>query len=625
MQRKRGNKQTLLPSEGLSRAGRLFDSKKKWGFFNAGILLLLAVGTTLLLHRGTVLEETRQSMSQGRSLARNLAQSVGPSVSFEDHSRLLRLLESTAQVGDLTAAVILDSDGMVIAHTDVSKSGTRVDHRLLHEVAGRDKAQLAGQLFGASSGHVFLHPVIGAQGRTGTVAILSPQRSYGLFSWDALKLLIPAGLLLLAFIGINQATVRWAIKPTSDFITQLSEAIESNKSAAEKVPPLVKSNDAMLETLSGVSALHELKDELMLRNRLLEFEKKRMQLVLNRFPDGLIMTNVVKKVVLINSAATRLLGLSDAGVEDPSSDEYSQLIQLHLAQVLRTPEGTGRLTVRSPMDSAEHQILVSQVPLTVLGDEPAGTLYILRDVTAQEAAQRAQAEFLGQITHELKAPLHTIVTYMDGLTEENLFSNSEERRDFLNTMSAETMRMNSLISNLLQLSRIQLGNLSARFSFVKPHQVIRHQTSSLSVQGTARGVTVDVNVPENLPALFGDKDLLGVAVNNLINNAIKYTPKGGSVLVRAQESEGGLLLDVEDTGIGITEEARARVFQRFYRSDQEEVQSQTGSGLGLFLVKEIVEIHGGRVSLHSELGKGSRFSLWFPSREVGTRIDVAAA
>jgi two-component system OmpR family sensor kinase len=97
------------------------------------------------------------------------------------------------------------------------------------------------------------------------------------------------------------------------------------------------------------------------------------------------------------------------------------------------------------------------------------------------------------------------------------------------------------------------------------------------------------------------------------------------VLIGAEESQGGLKLVVEDTGIGIPEEARARVFERFYRSDQEEVQGQTGSGLGLFLVKEIVEIHGGKMSLHSELGKGSKFSLWLPSREVGTQIDLAAA
>jgi signal transduction histidine kinase len=614
-----------MPSEGLSRAIRFLDSPSKWGFFHGGLLLLLALGTTILLHRGTVLEATRQSASQGRSLARNLAQAVGSDVSFEDHSRLLRLLESTAQVGNLTAAAVFDGVGSVIAHTDVSRSGNQVELQLLHEEASWHKPGLTRELFGQTSGRVFLHPLIGAEGRTGTVAILRPQPSSVPFSWDALRLLIPAGLLLLAFMGIIQATVRWALKPTSDFITQLSDVMESNKPDAREPAPLVRSNDAMVETLSGVSALNEMKDELTLRNRLLEFEKKRMQLVLNRFPDGLIMTNVVKKVVLINSAATRLLGLADAGVDNPSSDEYSQLVQLHLAQVLRTPEGTGRLAVRSPVDDSEHQILVNQVPLTVSGDQPAGTLYILRDVTAQEVAQRAQAEFLAQITHELKAPLHTIVTYMEGLTEENLFSNSEERRDFLNTMSAETMRMNALISNLLQLSRIQLGNLSARFSFVKPYQVICQQAHSLSVQGASRRLAVDVNVPENLPALFGDKDLLGVAVNNLISNAIKYTLEGGSVLIGAEESQGGLKLVVEDTGIGIPEEARARVFERFYRSDQEEVQGQTGSGLGLFLVKEIVEIHGGKMSLHSELGKGSKFSLWLPSREVGTQIDLAAA
>jgi len=250
-------------------------------------------------------------------------------------------------------------------------------------------------------------------------------------------------------------------------------------------------------------------------------------------------------------------------------------------------------------------------------------LFLLRDVTAQQAAQRAQAEFLAQITHELKAPLNTIVAYVEALSDENLLDVAE-RHEFLNTLNAEALRMGQLISNLLQLSRIQLGNLSAEFGFVKAEALIRDRAEAVRSQAEARQQILTLELPENLPPLYGDKDLLGVAITNLITNAIKYTPVGGRITVRATANDKDLAIEVEDTGIGIPEEARSRIFERFARADQPEVQRQTGSGLGLALVKEITELHDGQVSVESQLGRGSCFSLRLPTREVGARLELAA-
>jgi len=251
-------------------------------------------------------------------------------------------------------------------------------------------------------------------------------------------------------------------------------------------------------------------------------------------------------------------------------------------------------------------------------------LFHLRDVTAQQAAQQAQAEFLSQISHELKSPLNTIVAYVEALDDEELVG-AEERREFYNTINQEAMRMARLISNLLQLSRIQLGNLSARFGFVKADALLRDMAASVTAQIEQHGLKLDLQVPENLPPLFGDKDLLGVAVTNLLSNAIKYTPSGGRISLRAAEDEKGITVEVADTGIGIPPEAQAKIFERFARSDQEEVQQQSGTGLGLALVREIAEIHEGNVTLESEIDSGSRFRLWIPSREAGTRFDLGAA
>ena len=185
--------------------------------------------------------------------------------------------------------------------------------------------------------------------------------------------------------------------------------------------------------------------------------------------------------------------------------------------------------------------------------------------------------------------------------------------------------MAQLISNLLQLSRIQLGSLSAQRRFVKPAPLIIDQAGSLRAAAEDRQLTLQVSVPENLPAVHVDKDLLGVAITNLVSNAIKYTPPGGRIVVSASAVSGGISIEVADTGVGIPPDEHARVFEKFTRSEQDWVQEQSGSGLGLSLVKEIAEIHDGQVSLESTEGQGSTFRIWLPCRQAGTRADVVEA
>jgi signal transduction histidine kinase len=185
--------------------------------------------------------------------------------------------------------------------------------------------------------------------------------------------------------------------------------------------------------------------------------------------------------------------------------------------------------------------------------------------------------------------------------------------------------MGDLITNLLQLSRIQFGSLSAKFSFLKISNLLKTQVQSMRLHAEDRGLQLEVHVPDNLPPLYGDKDLISVAVSNLVSNALKYTPRGGKVRISAQETDSGVLIEIRDTGIGIPEEMHGKVFERFVRSDQKEVREQSGSGLGLTLVKEIAEVHHGQVSVESVVGAGSRFLLWFPSKEAGSKLDLKAA
>jgi two-component system sensor histidine kinase VicK len=201
----------------------------------------------------------------------------------------------------------------------------------------------------------------------------------------------------------------------------------------------------------------------------------------------------------------------------------------------------------------------------------------------------------------------------------------EEQKEFHNALASEAHRMGQLIDHLLQLSRIQFGDLSAKFSLVRPGALISDQVESLRIQAEDNKQTLEISVPDNLASVRGDKDLLGVAVTNLISNALKYTEEGGKITVRAREEGEGVVFEISDTGVGIPEETMPRIFEKFYRSEQECVRQKPGSGLGLALVKEIVELHNGRITAESSPGSGASFSMWLPALEVASRLDPTEA
>lgn len=590
----------------------------KWAVLQGVALLVLALAVSALLHRGESIRAGREAVAQGRSMAELIGQAAGDDVSLRASSRLIRLLECATRGGELEAAAILDGSGRVIAHTDVSMTGREVGLRPEDLGATGESAETARVVFGASAGRIVTHPLVGTDGIIGTVAIQLPHSPGPALGPDLMKFFLPAGILLLAFIVVTQATIRWAVRPTSEFLEKLSGTLGA-RGESEGGGPAAGSepDEALDQTVTRIGELMETRDGLMIKNRLIGYEKRRMEMILDNFPDGLFVTNTMKEVVYINRQAKRYLGIHATDDDEAAKPRESA----ELARLVRETEKSGHVGIAAEIGGVERKIAVSRSPLTSSGGRTAGTLYLMRDATAQDASQRAQAEFLSQVTHELKAPLNTVITFVEELAENDGLS-ADERKDYFNTLNAETNRMAQLISNLLQLSRIQLGNLSVNFALVKPAALVRAQAESLRHHAESRGIALRATAPENLPAVAGDKDLLAVAVTNLISNAIKYTGAGGAVSVQASVAEGGILVVVEDTGIGIPEKDHARIFERFYRSDQTEVQEKNGTGLGLALVKEIVEMHGGKISLESTLGEGSRFRIWLPGREAGSRADV---
>ena len=595
------------------------------------VLALLALGTTYLLQRRAAQGAQAEFASHGRSLAALVAQAVGTDGSLSESARLTRILESTARHSGLRAGAILAGDGRVLAHTDLTRRAERIALPTpMLDSDGALPADVRTALFGPQAGAVFSHPVINADGAAGLVTLLLARPHARVWGPDLLHFLLPTGLILLAMIALLQVSTRWALRPTLRFLEHLTQVLAPPDGGATQPGATAEPDHVLAQTVSWMTEIKDEREALTIQNRMLEYERRRVTLVLEHLPDGLVVADAGGDIVFVNRTARGMLPRgteTDAPAAPAAAAEIAPErgpLPAAAQELLAEARQRGQLLHETTAGEKRRHILINRIPLPGTLERTAGMLFHLRDVTAQQAAQQAQAEFLSQISHELKSPLNTIVAYVEALDDEELVG-AEERREFYNTINQEAMRMARLISNLLQLSRIQLGNLSARFGFVKADALLRDMAASVTAQIEQHGLKLDLQVPENLPPLFGDKDLLGVAVTNLLSNAIKYTPSGGRISLRAAEDEKGITVEVADTGIGIPPEAQAKIFERFARSDQEEVQQQSGTGLGLALVREIAEIHEGNVTLESEIDSGSRFRLWIPSREAGTRFDLGAA
>ncbi len=501
---------------------------------------------------------------------------------------------------DARAAAVIDAEGRITHHTDSKRIGHWVPPST------------------ARVGDAIAQTVFGERGPTTIVRIGVDQRELVVLGAAPHSL---ARILPFLLLAVATGAIAWGVG------ARTNRALEGTESELDPIRRALVADgtfpergdldgdqiaDLVVEALESSESLH-------LECRTLEFERNRRQQVLDSLPDGVVMTDNIGDVTYVNRAGAALMSVR---AEDAIGQPFGAL-NAALASAAASAQRTGRAVLSTGEEPARRHLLLRRVHLVADGS-PTGTLYSVRDVTQQHAAERAQAEFVSQLSHELKAPLNTIVTYVDALADSELLDENE-RGQYFNTLSSEAQRMGRLISNLLQISRIELGNLSAKFAFVKSSTLIRNLAESFTSQAEGLGHTLRVNVPSNLPPLYGDKDLLSVAISNLVSNAIKYTPPGGDIEVTAAVDVEGLVIRVRDSGIGIPDDELDRVFERFHRSEQPEVREVGGTGLGLSLVREIVQLHEGRVRVESTIGQGSEFIIELPIREVGERLDLAAA
>lgn len=331
--------------------------------------------------------------------------------------------------------------------------------------------------------------------------------------------------------------------------------------------------------------------------------------ILDIVPIGVLRIDAGGRLVYTNSAAQRLLSFREAAAGELLSErlENAELCRT-LTAMRQSPNGTG-LDFR--IDFAGGYTVVRLTPLLVteLGEDEV--IVTVQDVTQLKEAERSREEFLAHITHELRTPLTNIRAYSETLNED-FFDDEQTRRECYNVIMSETRRLSKLIEDVLSATQIDAGVARLSRQAVRIDESLRKAVQEIQASAESKRVELALKLPSKLPAAFGDAHRLHQVWINLIGNAVKYTPSGGSVSIDAQ-GEGSLVrVRITDTGIGIPPEFHERIFEKFFRVEDPRVDAEEGTGLGLAITREIVRLHGGFIRVESDAGVGTTFSVELP-------------
>ncbi len=244
--------------------------------------------------------------------------------------------------------------------------------------------------------------------------------------------------------------------------------------------------------------------------------------------------------------------------------------------------------------------------------DDSAAMLIIEDITQQREAELARHSFVANATHELRTPLTNIRAYVETAIDE---PNRDERviSECLNVINSEVLRLDRLVDDLLSVSEVESGGLALRHDDIDLATILRKLECDFRAQADERQIVMEFSLPAKLPVIQGDRDKVNTALNNLIGNALKYTPQQGAVRVVATADDNQVRVDVIDTGIGINPEELDKVFEKFYRAADERIEQITGTGLGLTLSREVARLHGGDITATSQLNQGSTFTLTLPA------------
>lgn len=367
-------------------------------------------------------------------------------------------------------------------------------------------------------------------------------------------------------------------------------------------------------TQQRIGTLDQQQNDLLISSKLLGYKNKRIDSILQNFPEAIMVFDESGEVSYLNAKIERLLEIKADEVIGKKARDWCK--NQHILPILTfsdanaMPQSNENLVKLQHEDGSESELQFSVYPLFTPSEDVRvlGHLMVVRDITGRGDSKQRQGEFVSHIAHELKTPLNVLAMYSESLLLEGA-SNEAHRVEAVNVIHDEVERLSTLINNLLAINQYELGGVVAQRKHVRIHDLLDDAFKNLSQSRGDKPLSFESDIPRDIGSIFVDKDLLRIAINNLLSNAIKYSKPGGVVRLGASEDENSVEIRVSDQGYGIDEEDQAKIFTKFYRSNNDDIRQQTGHGLGLSLAMQIVLMHHGELSFSSIPGEGSEFII----------------
>lgn len=347
------------------------------------------------------------------------------------------------------------------------------------------------------------------------------------------------------------------------------------------------------------TALHRMAEQLSTRLSIMQADELLMTAVLESLEEGVLALDEQGLVVRMNQRARRLLGIAA-----PLPFPRERLPREHKLRAAVDAGLAGDVSPPAETRLNDRTIAVASHPLAT-----GGAVVTVLDLTTLRRLETIRRDFVANVSHELKTPLTAVSGFADTLLDEEI--PSEQRRRFVDTIRENAGRMQRIVDDLLDLSRIESGTWQPRPRHVDVASVTRDVFATVRDAAERKQIGLVAETPDDASTAFADATAIRQVLGNLVENAIRYTAQG-SVTVRSRAADGGVWIDVVDTGSGIPPEHLPRIFERFYRVDPGRSRAQGGTGLGLAIVRHLVDAHGGRVEATSSPGHGTTISVFFP-------------
>ncbi|WP_270309396.1 cell wall metabolism sensor histidine kinase WalK [Weissella confusa] len=512
---------------------------------------------------------------------------------------------------------VIDSSGIIRGTSDINSQ----DEVGQKTTDANVKAALAGGKYTKNpieerSGvryQVVVKPLVSSSGGESNIIGVVEVRASLETTYDNLNhisLIYFSASLLAVVLGVVMAVIisRSLTKPIAEINDRTTRIAQGDYSGGI----LVRSNDEIGQLAENVNALAVRIEE---TTNSTEFERRRLDSVLEHMTDGVIATDRRGSINIINTAALQMTGMEDSNVALGQS----------ILEVLQIAD---RYNLRELLDnqdellldfSNEERQLIIRAYFSLIQRASgfiSGLVIVLHDVTEQQRIEEERRQFVSNVSHELRTPLTSVKSYVDAL-QEGAIEDPEVAKSFLAVVQDETTRMIHMINDLLELSRMDSGTMKLETEYVNVGELFNYILNRFDMiiandDKPEKYYTIKREITNSQIWVELDTSKFTQVVDNIMNNAIKYSPDGGVITARMIDRKTEVVLSITDQGLGIPKKDLGHIFDRFFRVDKARSRAQGGTGLGLAISKEIIERFGGKIWVESSEGKGSTFSISLP-------------